>query len=149
VNDSAQRAYQPGCPNCSRAARVTQYNDNHVMQTLRNAHYLARLALVWFALYLGAAVASTFLVSPGLGAVCSATAVSADAFSGGASPPASPKMAIDCPLCAPSVGLPPPALSLNEAPAQPLAYATWPIPAARVAALTAAPLPARGPPEFS
>lgn len=119
------------------------------MQALRNAHQLARLALVWFALYLGAAVASPFLMPQELGNVCSASAVASNAVRSVDSRSASAKMAMDCPLCVPSVGLPPPVLSLNEAPAQPLAYATWPIPAARIAALTAAPLPARGPPASS
>lgn len=119
------------------------------MQSLRNAQYLGRLALLWFALYLGAAVASPLMAPQVLDGVCRGFAVATTALKDGDGSPAALKMAMDCPLCASSVGLPPPALSLNAAPAQPLAYATWPIPAARIAALTAAPLPARGPPAFS
>jgi hypothetical protein len=52
---------------------------------------------------------------------------------------------MDCPLCAP-MAAPPPAAGMAVEPAQPLAYALQGIPAAHIAARTAAPLPARGPP---
>jgi hypothetical protein len=56
---------------------------------------------------------------------------------------------MDCPLCATSSAPPPPVLRLSAEPAQPLAHVLQSIPAAHIAALTAAPLPARGPPAFS
>ncbi len=50
-----------------------------------------------------------------------------------------------CPLCMPAA--PPPAYALwDPAPVQPLAHARESIPAARLASLVGAPLPARGPP---
>jgi hypothetical protein len=52
---------------------------------------------------------------------------------------------MDCPLCL-LTGAPPPALVAALPHPLPLAHAVQPIPAARIAAATAAPLPARGPP---
>jgi len=51
---------------------------------------------------------------------------------------------LDCSLCA--FVAPPPAATQAVVQVQPLAPAVQSIPAARIAALTAAPLPARGPP---
>ncbi len=124
------------------------------MQSLREAHLVARLVLVWFALYLGAAVASPVVAPQGYELVCSSVGmvklIVADDSAGGAGDAGSgTHSAMDCPLCAPG-GVPPsPAMTVRVAPAQPLAYATWPIPAARIAVATAAPLPARGPPPGS
>ena len=119
------------------------------MQTLRNAPFLARLMLAWFALYLGAAVASPMVAPQGFEVVCTAVGmakliVHGDGDGGVA---AADDASMDCPLCVPGGAPPLPGLAPKVQPAQPLAYATWPIPAARIAALTAAPLPARGPPD--
>ena len=55
---------------------------------------------------------------------------------------------MDCPLCSPAGA--PPAVSIGSViPPLPLAHALQPITAARIAAATAAPLPARGPPSLS
>lgn len=54
-----------------------------------------------------------------------------------------------CPLCMP-VGAPPPTVIVwNAATDQPLAHVQHSIPAARLASLVGAPLPARGPPHLS
>ncbi len=50
-----------------------------------------------------------------------------------------------CPLCMPA-GAPPSLLAWELAPVQPLAHVLQSIPAARLAGLVGAPLPARGPP---
>ncbi|CAN5591136.1 hypothetical protein BH10PSE18_BH10PSE18_10010 [soil metagenome] len=56
---------------------------------------------------------------------------------------------MDCPLCV-LTGAPPTAAPLADIPSpQPLGRAVQPIEAARIAAVTAGPLPARGPPVFS
>ena len=52
---------------------------------------------------------------------------------------------MDCPLCA-APGAPPPAPALGLPAPAPLAHPLQSIPAARIAAAPAAPLPARGPP---
>ncbi|GKT14938.1 DUF2946 family protein [Acidovorax sp. SUPP2522] len=56
--------------------------------------------------------------------------------------------AMDCPLCIPH-GAPPPVVAVQTLPQPlPLGHAMQAIAAARIAAATAAPLPARGPPIF-
>lgn len=118
------------------------------MQTLRRAHVLARFVLVWFALALGAAIASPIVKPQAMELVCSAGgAVKLVTSDDGA--PSSAGHTLDCPLCLISSSAPPPALQLQVEPQQPLAYSLRPIPAAPIAGRTAAPLPARGPPALS
>ncbi len=120
------------------------------MHALRTARSLARWILVWFALCLGVAAAAP-LASPHVyELICSGSGTVKLLVKGddgsvtkvGAS-------SMDCSLCAPGGAPPISSSSVPVVPAQPLAYATWPVPAARIAALTAAPLPARGPPTAS
>ena len=59
-----------------------------------------------------------------------------------------PSHTLDCPLCV-HVGAPPPILQARLPEVHPLAHALLPIPAAHIAARTAAPLPPRGPPVIS
>lgn len=118
------------------------------MQTLRNAHLLARLVLVWFALSLGVAIASPIVKPQAIELICSGSGamkvlVKTDDGSTEAS-----SHTLDCPLCA-SSSAPPPVSRLSVEPVQPLAYVLRSIPAAHIAALTAAPMPARGPPQNS
>lgn len=119
------------------------------MSRLRRARLLASLVLAWFVLSLGVAVASPIVQPRAMELVCSSAGaikliVQTDdgAQELGASH-------LDCPLCV-LTGAPPPlpaALSFDLPP--PLGRALQPIPAARIAAATAAPLPARGPPALS
>ena len=117
------------------------------MQTLRNAHLLARFVLVWFALFIGASVASP-LVKPQSGQmVCSVMGmkmVNSDGSDGKAQTPSN----MDCPLCA-SVVTPPLPVSAYFDASSALAYALRPIAAAHIAWLTGSPLPPRGPPALS
>lgn len=123
-----------------------------LLQPLRNAKSLARLVLVWFVLSLGVAVASP-VVNPQVGElVCSSTGVmkliitnvdgSQETADVGGS------HLLDCPLCA-SASAPPPTVTQAAPTQQALSYALQSIPAARIAALVGAPLPARGPPHNS
>ena len=119
------------------------------MQFLRNAHILARFVLVWFALSIGAAVASPLIKPQDILLICTgsgAMKVLVTADDGSIQEVAS--RAMDCPLCM-TPGAPPPVARVMAEPAQPLGYALQGIPAAHIAWLTAAPLPARGPPTFS
>jgi hypothetical protein len=118
------------------------------MQTLRNAHLIARIVLVWFALSIGVAIASPIVNPQALELICSSAGmmkllVKTD---DGSKPPGN--HTLDCPLCA-NLSAPPPVVRLEVEPVQPLAHVLQSIPAARLAALTAAPPPARGPPAFS
>ena len=120
-----------------------------ILQALRNAQLIARFVLVWFVLSLGAAVASPLVNPQATELICSGSGVmkllvkNAD----GSSTEVASRM-LDCPLCA-SVSAPPPAAKAVAEPAQPLGHVLQTIPAAHIAALTAAPPPGRGPPLFS
>lgn len=118
------------------------------MHSLRSAKNLARLVLLWFVLSLGAAVASPLIKPQAMELVCSGSGamkllVKSDDGSKDAS-----SFTLDCPLCATS-SAPPPAVQLSAGPMQALAHVPQGIAAAHIASLTAAPLPARGPPAFS
>lgn len=115
------------------------------MVPLRRARQFARFALVWFALSLGAAIASPWINPQTIQLVCSSTAgmqvVVAD--DDGTVDPVS--LSMQCPLCV-GVGAPPPVPILRWTPSAPLPH---PLPVSRAApfaTLAAAPLPARGPP---
>jgi len=116
------------------------------MQALRHFTFISRLVLAWFVLSLGVAVASPIVKPQDILLVCSgsgAMKVLVQSDDGSTTELASNSM--DCPLCAP-MGAPPPVARVVVESAQPLAYALQSIPSAHIAARTAAPLPARGPP---
>lgn len=116
------------------------------MRTLRHFSLITRLVLAWFVLSLGVAVASPIVKPQDILLVCTgagAMKVLVQAEDGTATEVTSTGM--DCPLCA-SLAAPPPVARLAAQPAQPLAYALQSIPSAHIAARTAAPLSARGPP---
>jgi len=113
------------------------------MQALRNASFLARLVLAWFALFIGAAVASPMVNPVGVDLVCTASGGAKLMVQGDAGEKTTGHT-LDCPLCA--TGAPPPLGSCAAVHEPAIAHVLQSIPAARIAALTAAPLPARGPP---
>ena len=117
------------------------------MQQLRHAIQLTRLVLVWFALSLGVAMASPIVNPHGMDLVCT-SAGSVKLVVQGDDAVAASSHTLDCPLCA-SISAPPPAFDTTLTQPAPLAYALQPIAAAHIAALTAPPLPSRGPPPFS
>ena len=118
------------------------------MQTLRNAPLLARFVLVWFALYLGAAVASPIVNPQPSELICSSAGVmKLIVKTDGGAKEVSGAM-LDCPLCATGAALPP-SFHVKFEPLLPLGHVLQSIPSAIIAALMAAPLPARGPPVFS
>jgi hypothetical protein len=118
------------------------------MQALRNASILARLVLAWFALSIGVAVAAPLVNPVGVDLVCSASGGIKLMVKGDTGNGKSVGHTLDCPLCA-ATGAPPPVAAAPAAYEPALAHVLQSIPAARIAALTAAPLPARGPPAFS
>lgn len=118
------------------------------LQTLRQARWLTRFVLVWFALFIGAAIASP-MVKPVSGQmVCSAMGGMKMVTDGEDGNAAQPSASMDCPLCAPMITPPVPQARTFEPPSA-LAQALQLLPAARLAALTGAPLPPRGPPALN
>ena len=123
------------------------------MRLLRNhprfLGLVGRWALLWFMLSLGVAVASPLVHPQAVELVCSSAGsvkVVVHTEDGVQEMGASH---LDCPLCV-LTGAPPPARAAAYFDlALPRGRVVQPIPAARLAAATAAPLPARGPPAFS
>lgn len=113
------------------------------MQALRNASFLARLVLAWLALSIGVAVASPAIKPAGMGLICSGAGIVLVASDNGGEAPTA--HALECPLCA-GLGAPPPFADAAHESSLPLSRAVQSIPSARIATLTAAPPPARGPP---
>ena len=116
------------------------------MQSLRSFTLLTRCVLVWFVVALGVAVASPLVKPQDLLLVCSASGamkVLVQIDDGSVSEVVD--NTVHCPLCA-TAGAPPPPPRVSVAPFQPLSFALLGIPSAHIAARTAAPLPARGPP---
>jgi hypothetical protein len=114
--------------------------------------FIARLVLVWFALFIGAAIAAPIVHPTEMQMVCSSAGgmkmvVSGanDAASDKSSDNAQTATNMDCPLCAPvCVSLQSRSASCDHA--SPLAHSLHPIAAALIATQTAPPLPSRGPP---
>jgi len=110
---------------------------------------VGRWVLLWFALSLGVAVASPIVHPQAVELVCSsagAVKVVVHTENGVQEMGASH---MDCPLCV-LTGAPPPVLPVASVDLPPpLGRVLQPIPAARLAAVAAAPLPPRGPPARS
>lgn len=114
------------------------------MNSLRNAIHITRFVLVWFALSVGVAIASPVVNPKGMEMVCSSAGMVKLVVQGEDDGAAS-SLTMDCPLCA-AVSAPPPVFNTTLTQPSPLAHATQPIAAAHIAAVTAPPLPSRGPP---
>lgn len=111
---------------------------------LRRAQRLTCFVLVWFALSLGVAVASTLVQPKAMSLVCT-SAGDVKLVSQDGSDASKVSHTLDCPLCA-ALGAPPPSMRDVVAPISPLAHALLPFSLAHIATLTAPPLPSRGPP---
>ena len=118
------------------------------MHTLRSSKLIAKLVLVWFALFLGSAIASTVIKPENLQMVCSTGGVMKMVDTSSDDGDVKVSASMDCPLCA-SVTAPPPPLSIHFEKLSPLAHALQPVVAAHIASVTAPPLPSRGPPAIS
>ena len=111
------------------------------MSALRTFTALRLWVLAWFMASCGVAIAAPWVNPQGLQTICSGAGTLKLVTTTNDGTPELAPTGMDCPLCA-TPGAP--GLS---APA-PLAHALQSIPAARIAAATAAPLPARGPPSL-
>ena len=106
---------------------------------------IARLVLVWFALFIGVAIASPILNPTETQMVCSSAGGMKMVPSGEEGAEAKLTANMDCPLCAPVV-VPLQSGATTFDYASTLAHSLHPVAAALIAALTAPPLPSRGPP---
>jgi hypothetical protein len=118
------------------------------MSFLRSAHLIARFVLLWFALSIGVAIASPLIKPQAMELICTSAGAAKLLVKTDEGVKEVSGHTLECPLCA-TLSAPPPVVRLTAEPAQPLGYVLQSIPAAHVAARTAAPLPARGPPAFS
>lgn len=121
--------------------------DNSPMQRLRQARFLARLVLAWFALTIGVAVASPWVQPRSLEWVCSGGGAMKLLVQGDDGSTTIAGGTLDCPLCA-SLGAPLPMASQAAAAHLPDSLASPRLPTAPAVVATAAPLPARGPPSL-
>ena len=119
-----------------------------LLQSLRNAHRLTRFMLVWFALFIGVAVASPLVKPQATQMVCSAMGGMKMVMADDAGHGETSSGGMDCPLCT-QVSAPPTPVFTGFAPPSALAHALSPIAQAHIAWLSGSPLPPRGPPVFS
>jgi hypothetical protein len=110
-----------------------------------NHKSIARLVLVWFALFIGVAIASPILNPTETQMVCSSAGGMKLVASGEEGANAKLTTNMDCPLCAP-VHVTLHSCNTPFDHASPLAHSLHPVAAALIAAHTAPPLPSRGPP---
>jgi hypothetical protein len=118
------------------------------LQSLRNAHRFTRFMLVWFALFIGVAVASPLVKPQAAQMVCSAMGGMKMVVLGDLGDIDRSSDGMDCPLCT-QVSAPPTPVFTGFAPPSALAHALRPIAQAHIAWLSGSPFPPRGPPVFS
>ncbi len=118
------------------------------LQSLRNAHRLTRLVLVWFALFVGVAVASPLVNPEGVQLVCTtAGSVKLIQLDADGEEAQSSHHGLYCPLCLPVAA--PPVVSVSAPVHVGLSHALRPLEQARLASLIGLPWQARAPPSLS
>lgn len=115
------------------------------MHALRTFTALRLLVLAWFMASMGVAIASPLVNPQAIEVICSGAGTIKLLVQTDDGTVEMGAVGMDCPLCSIASAPPPVALATLPLP-QPLAHALQPVEAARIAAITAAPLPARGPP---
>ena len=119
-----------------------------LLQTLRRSNWLAKLALLWFALTLGVAVASPMVNPQPELVICTSAGMVKVIIHADGSLSTEPSSEAQCPLCVLGSAAPPAFAALQPAP-MPAQTGVKPGMATLViAASTAAPPPSRGPPAF-
>jgi hypothetical protein len=115
------------------------------LQSLRNAHHLTRLVLVWFALFVGVAVASPLVNPEGVQLVCTtAGSVKLLQLDADGEEAQGSQHGLHCPLCLPVAA--PPVVDVPASVPAGLSYALLPKEQARLASLIGLPWQARAPP---
>jgi hypothetical protein len=125
------------------------------LRQLRQLRHFGRIVLMLYVLTLGVAITSPMMNPQAMAIVCTSTGVKLIDISVGKTQSDSGKGSasmghlLDCPMCL-ATSLP--ASVFNTTSVEPphlLSYVLQAIPAARLASITAAPLPARGPPDLN
>jgi hypothetical protein len=119
-----------------------------LLQSLRNAHRLTRFMLVWFALFIGVAVASPLVKPQATQMVCSAMGGMKMVMADDAGHGEMSSGGMDCPLCT-QVSAPPSPVFTGFAAPSALAHGLRPIGLAQNAWFTVVPLPQPGPHTFT
>nr|WP_315484389.1 hypothetical protein [uncultured Undibacterium sp.] len=115
---------------------------------LQRANKLVIAVLFLYGLTLSVAMAAPMVTGKGMSMVCTSTGIKFVNESGKIVDGKSTTHTLECSFCVPTAIAPElPVLSVCP-PVHTLSYATQSIPAARLAAIVSAPLPARGPPLF-
>lgn len=117
-----------------------------LLHFLRSSPWLARVALLWFALTLGVAVASPLVHPQDELVVCSGMGMQKVVLNDDGTVTTSSASGMSCPLCLIG-GAPAQATTPTVALVSSLGHVLHSTPASHMAALTAAPPPARGPPQ--
>jgi len=116
-----------------------------LLHALRSSPWLSRLALLWFALTLGAAVASPLVNPQSEPVICSGIGMHKVVLNDDGTTTNSSVSGMSCPLCLLG-GAPPQTGTLTVQSAQSLDHVLHSTPASHIGEMTAAPPPARGPP---
>jgi hypothetical protein len=106
---------------------------------------MARFVLVWFVLSVGVAMASPLVAPKAMDLVCTTGGVMKIVSPEDADDNSSSVHTMDCALCM-AVDIPPSPIPSQFIKPSSLSHALHPIAAAHIAAVTAPPLPSRGPP---
>jgi len=112
---------------------------------------IARWVLVWFALFIGVAIASPILNPTETQMVCTSAGgmkMVVASTDDNSSVNAQTATNMDCPLCA-TVAVPLTSCAVPSEKPSKMAHVLHPVAAALIASLTAPPLPSRGPPVIS
>jgi hypothetical protein len=115
------------------------------MPVPRQAPLIARLVLVWFALFIGASIASPLVHPSAVQVVCSGYGAMKLVTGDNENADVKTLAGMECPLCA-SLATLPAAPAAVVPPPDGLSHALRPCVAAHLAWVTGSPLPPRGPP---
>ena len=118
------------------------------MYTPRTARLIARWVLMWFALSLGAAIASPLINPRATEMVCTGAGLMKLVVQTDDGATELVGLSLDCPLCA-NLSAPPPMLVWGVEPPFDLAFSLLPLEVARIASLLRGPWQARAPPNIS
>ena len=126
----------------------TYMNPLHRIRQLATG-LLGRAVLLWFVLSVGAAVAAPIVHPQSMEVVCTSIGDLKLVVKSDDGTHAVGMSHMDCAMCLPFVAPPSTPIVAVSTPPSPIAHALQPVESARIAGITAAPLPARGPPSFA